>query len=274
MFNDNLKWYFPASIPKAVNLIKQPGVILHGGGTRILKTQSKSIVGLVDIGSLKLNYIKHKKNQFNIGAAVTFNDIIKYSKDNNCLSMLGTSLSQAASTPLRNRITIGGSLKDFPLWSNLIAPLIALDAKIEINNGKPKLLAVEDYITSGIIKTKHLIKEIIVPQDESLTWQIRRFALLKFEYPLFNFVLALKIKDNLIKESRIVITGVKSRYKRFISAEKFLEGKFLSDNLIKQANRLIDPKFNSDYKYSSSYKNRIAKIYFNDMLKEIIGTSL
>ena len=57
--------------------------------------------------------------------------------------MLAASLSQAASTPLRNRITLGGSLKDFPLWSNLYAPLIAIDAKVEIKGNKSGIYSVE-----------------------------------------------------------------------------------------------------------------------------------
>ena len=77
MLSENIKWYFPSSISQAEKLIQKPGIILHAGGTRILKTQSKSILGLVDVGNLKLNYIKPKSNSFHIGAAVTFNEVIK-----------------------------------------------------------------------------------------------------------------------------------------------------------------------------------------------------
>ncbi len=272
MFNENLKWYFPASISKAVRLIEQPGIIFHGGGTRILKTQSRSIIGLVDISGLKLNYIKQKKDLFHIGAAVTFGEAVKFSKENCRLSMLGSALSEAASTPLRNRITIGGSVKDFPLWSNLYAALIALNTKVEINDGKSKIISLEDYVSEGIIRTKHLVKEIIVSEDENMVWGVKRFALLKFEYPLFNIAAALKLKNELIHDARLVITGVKSRYKRFSKAENFLEGKVLTEKLISQVVKFIEPKFVSDYKYSASYKERTAKIFFEDMLLEMMGS--
>lgn len=271
MFNENLKWYFPASIQKAVRLIEQPGVILHGGGTRILKTQSHSIIGLVDIGNLKLDYIKRKNNSFHIGSAVTFGEVVNFSKENNCLSMLGKALSEAASTPLRNRITIGGSIKDFPLWSNLFAPLIALDAKVEINNGSSKIIPIEDYITGGIIKTKHLVKEIIIPEDKNIVWYVKRFTLLKFEYPIFNIAIKFKINGSVVHNARLVITGVKNRYKRFIRAEKIFEGNTLSEKLIKQAAKFIEPKFVSDYKYSAAYKEKAAKIIFEDLLMEMAG---
>ncbi len=274
MLSENLKWYFPSSIPRAVKLIQKPGVLLHAGGTRILKTQSKNILGLVDIGNLKLNYIKPKNNLFHIGAAVTFNEVIKYSKENNCLKILGVALSQAASTPLRNRITIGGSLKDFPLWSNLYAPLIALDAKVDLKGSKSGIYSLEEYVTEGIIKSKHIIKEIIIPESAGLIWKVKRFALLKFEYPLFNIAITFTLKEKIIEDSRLVITGVKNRFKRFRKAEKFLTGKILSQNLPNDIDKFIKPKFISDYKYSASYKEKIAKVYFNDLLSEIINENL
>ncbi|MCL5028169.1 MAG: FAD binding domain-containing protein [Bacteroidetes bacterium] len=274
MLSENLKWYFPSSVSQAVELIQKPGVILHAGGTRILKTQSKNIVGLVDVGNLKLNYIKFKNNSFHIGSATTFNDVIKFSKENNCLKMLGAALSQAASTPLRNRITVGGSLKDFPLWSNLYAPLITIDAKIEIRGDKSGIYSVEEYVSDGIIKSKHIIKEIIVPENENIIWKVKRFALLKFEYPLFNIAIAFKMNGKIIEDAKLVITGVKNRFKRFKKAEKFLTGQKLSNNLSDEIEKFIEPKFVSDYKYSASYKETVAKVYFNELLSEIIRENL
>ncbi len=274
MLSENLKWYFPSSLPQAVKLIQKPGIILHAGGTRILKTQSKNIIGLVDISNLKLNYIKSKTNSFHIGAAITFNELIKYSKENNCLKMLAAALSQAASTPLRNRITIGGSLKDFPLWSNLYAPLIALNAMMEIKGNKSGIYSVEEYVSEGMIKSKHIIKEIILPRKEEFAWKVMRFALLKFEYPLFNIAISLKLNGKMIDDSRLVITGVRNRFKRFKKAEKFLIGKNLSLNLLNEIEKFVEPKFVSDYKYSSSYKETIAKVYFKDLLSEIIKENL
>ncbi|MDP1995029.1 MAG: FAD binding domain-containing protein, partial [Ignavibacteria bacterium] len=74
MLHQNLEWFFPHKVEEAVKLIEQQGVILHGGGTRILKTSPKSIKGLVDVGKLNLNYIHHIDNHFSIGSASTYAD--------------------------------------------------------------------------------------------------------------------------------------------------------------------------------------------------------
>ena len=271
MLPNEIQWYFPTNIKGALKLINQQGVILHAGGTRILKTRTKSVKGLVDVGELGLNYIQEKGKSFHIGSAVTFGEIVKYSKENDCLNFLSASLSHAASTPLRNRITIGGSLKDFPLWSNLYAPLIALDAKISIAGKKNNIVPVEDYVSKGIIKSKHIIKEIIVPSDKELKWGVKRFTLIRFEYPLFNIAVSFKMKKDIVEEARLVITGVQGRFKRFKRAENVFIGEKISDEVIVKAQNLISPKFIADYKYSAEYKNDVAKVYFKDLLSEIAG---
>ncbi len=271
MLPNEVAWYFPENITEALKLISTNGVILHAGGTRILKTQAKSIKGLVDIGGLKLNYIQSKGKEFHIGSAVTFGEVVKYSRMTGKLNMLAASLSAAASTPLRNRITIGGSLKDFPLWSSLYAPLIASGAKIIVAGKKDSIVPVEDYVAVGIIKTRHLVKEIIIPSDENIIWGVKRFSLLRFEYPLFNIAVSFKMNKGTVEDARLVITGVQGRFKRFKRAESIFKGKSLTDELVEKAEKFITPKFIPDYKYSAGYKEKAAKVYFNDLLTEITG---
>jgi len=186
--------------------------------------------------------------------------------------MLAQALSEAASTPLRNRITIGGSLKDFPIWSSLYAPLLALNAQIEISGKHDNIISLEEYLDTGVIKTKHLIKRIIVEDDPHIIGGVKRFVLIRFEYPLFTVAVALRAKRKIISEARIFIIGVKGRYKRGKRAEHFLIGKEFNDDTIEQTEKHFAPKFVSDYKYSAGYKEHIAKVYFTDLLQELKGT--
>jgi len=271
MLNKNLEWFFPRTIEEAVKLIAEQGIILHGGGTRILKTSPKSIKGLVDVGKLNLNFIHRSDNKISIGAASTYDDVIRYSAKTKKLPLLAQALSEAASTPLRNRITIGGSVKDFPIWSSLYAPLLALRAQVEIAGEPDKIISLEEYLESGIIKTKHLIKRIIVEDDSHLIGGVKRFALIRFEYPLFTVAVALHTKHKIISESRIFITGVKGRYNHCKRAEHFLVEKELTDDVIHEAGKHFNPKFVADYKYSAEYKEHTANVFFTDLLQDLKG---
>jgi len=153
MMSHDLQWYYPEKISEALKLIKKEGVILHAGGTRILKTEARNLKGLVDISRLPLNYIRKEGKDIIIGAGCTLTDVINYCKKTNSLPGLCMALAEAASTPLRNRITVGGSIKDFPVWSSLYSPLIALNAKLELA-GIKEMCSVEDYVRKNIIKSK------------------------------------------------------------------------------------------------------------------------
>ncbi|MDR3665801.1 MAG: FAD binding domain-containing protein [Ignavibacteriaceae bacterium] len=268
MMSHDLQWYYPEKISEALKLIQKEGVILHAGGTRILKTEPRNLKGFVDISHLKLNYIKKEVKNIIIGAGCTLSDVINYCKKTNSLDGLCMALAETASTPLRNRITIGGSLKDFPVWSSLYSPLIALDAKLELA-GVKELCSLEDYVKKNIIKSKHIIKQVVIKDDKDIICRVMRFNLVRFEYPIFNVAVALKVKDKVVMDSRIVITGVKGRFHRFKQSEKVLNGSTLTDEVIAKSTEYFVPKFHHDYKYSPEYREHIAKVYFNDIVKEL-----
>ena len=268
MLSHDLQWYFPEKISEALKLIKKEGVILHAGGTRILKTEARNIKGFVDISRLPLNYIRKEDKNIIIGAGCTLTDVINYLKKNNSLAGLSMALSETASTPLRNRITIGGSLKDFPVWSSLYSPLIALNAKLELA-GIKEMCSVEDYVRKNIIKSKHIIKQVVIKNDPNVVCSVRRFNLVRFEYPIFNLAVAFRVKDKTVVDSRIVITGVKGRFHRFKLSEKAFKGNMLSDDVIAKSIEHFTPKFHSDYKYSPEYREHIAKVFFNDIVNEL-----
>jgi CO/xanthine dehydrogenase FAD-binding subunit len=268
MLSHDLQWYYPEKISEALKLIKKEGVILHAGGTRILKTEARNLKGLVDISRLHLNYIRKEGKNVIIGSGCTLTDVINYCKKTNSLAGLCMALAETSSTPLRNRITIGGSLKDFPVWSSLYSPLIALNAKMELA-GIKEMCSVEDYVRKNIIKSKHIIKQIVIKDDQDVICIVRRFNIVKFEYPIFNLAVAFKVKDKIVLDSRIVITGVKGRFHRFKLSEKAFKGNTLTEEIIAKSNDYFTPKFHSDYKYSPEYREHIAKVYFNDIVNEL-----
>jgi len=83
MMSHDLQWYYPEKISEALKLIKKEGVILHAGGTRILKTEARNLKGLVDISRLPLNYIRKEGKDIIIGAGCTITDVINYCKKTN-----------------------------------------------------------------------------------------------------------------------------------------------------------------------------------------------
>lgn len=268
MLPENLSWYFPDNTGEAVELIVQQGNILHAGGTRILRAQPENIKGLVDVHKLGLNYINYSDNAYYIGAACTFAYVIDHFRRSGKFPVLTEALFEAASTPLKNRITVGGSIKDFPIWSSLYAPLIALNAKVEIQGQQPGIFSIEDYVEKKIISTRHLVKQIIIDDLENFKGHSKRFSVIKFEYPVFTIAASYILSDNILSSCRLVVTGVLNRYQRFTEAEMYLNSKELTREVIEEACGKMNALFATDPRYSSEYKSRMVRVYFQDLLMQ------
>lgn len=270
MLPNTIQWYFPTKIKEAAKLIQKDGIILHGGGTKILEPQPRSsIKGLVDISALGLKYIKVTGSTVHIGSGSSFADVVAWSRNKNRLATLSASLVHAASTPLRNRITIGGSIKDFPMWSNLYAPLLALDAKVDIVGKSSGIFSLEEYATSSLIASRHLVREIRVTEKNDIVSGVKIFHVVRFEYPIFTIAVACTMDKNIVRDVRIFVTGVKKKLTRLGAAEKVLRGNSISDKLINSAADQVYLTFVPDYKFSAAYKEKIAKVYLIDLLQEI-----
>ena len=273
MLPSNIQWFFPSNPKEASRLIRKRGHILHAGGTKILEPQPRgSIKGLVEVSGLELNYIRSTGSTVHFGAGASFADVVAFCRRTKKFSALGDSLSVAASTPLRNRITVGGSVRDFPLWSNLYAPLLALDARVQILGARSGVFSLEEYASSSLIKTNHLVVEVRVTEQRNVRCASTSFHILRFEYPMFCIAAALKLRGARVEASRIFVTGVKKKLGRLSNVEQVLFGNDLTESLIETAGSRATFAFAPDFKFSSAYKEKMAKVYLVDLLSELRRT--
>jgi len=257
-----MEWFFPDDLSDTLKLLKK-GYILHSGGTGILMGDIKRIKGLISLDKLNLNYVKKEKNKIIIGATATFSDVIKNLKKIEPENILVKAISKAASTPLRNRITIGGSIAFAPLWSDILGPLIALECKVKVigeNKGEYKI---SEFIKSPEIKKYSMIKEISFDRGtkKSAYFTFKRTS---FDFSIFNISLVLKDKS-----LRIALWGTKDKEKRLIELEEFLKknDKFDEDDL----RRFFKPEFHNNIYFSKEYLQELARIQLLRMLNEIYG---
>ena len=80
------------------------------------------------------------------------------------------------------------------------------------------------------------------------------------------------MKRERVRGARIFITGVKKKFARLASAEQFLEGKPLTEETIDGAAMRASMTFAPDFKFSSGYKERAARVYLRDILHEVRGS--
>jgi len=271
MLKKELRWFFPEKPDEIPAILKNEAkAAFHAGGTSLLRIKPDTVDALIDLGGLGWNTIRREGGSVVIGSMATFNDVIKSKASKSAsFAMLQAALSRAASNTVRNRITIGGSLADYAPWSDLIAPLIALDAELRFFDGG-KALRVAEFIDKKLAKEKNLIREVLIPEKD-LSFAIKRLARTTFEYGMFTLAVCGRFNGKAFESVSIVLNGSKERCQRLADAEKVLTGKELTDELAREAAGTLAVEFAPDVNFGAEYKAKMAGVYLRDALAEIAG---
>jgi len=225
----NLTWYYPETLEEVADLLKEPGLAPHGGGTGILRTGTNHLNGLIDLRHLPLFYCEADTDTIEIGAGLTYHEVVQWMKGVDPDSILVKSLSRAAATPLRNRITIGGSIAMAPVWSDLLGPLVALEAELILTGAQDGVFPVTDYVRSRDLRAGSLVRGIRIPSDRWQSHYVRAVAT-HFDYAGFTITVLAKLDDRrVIEDLRLVVVGNKRKYKRLSELEGRLVGQRADD---------------------------------------------
>jgi CO/xanthine dehydrogenase FAD-binding subunit len=242
-----IEWYFPRHLDELPALLTEREAIPHGGGTGILMKSMRSIAGLVDLSDLPLHFFHRTGGRVEVGATLTFAEIATEIGPDHILSR---ALGRSASTPLRNRITLGGSIAFFPSWSDLMGPLIALDAEVTLIGGGQDLqkgdqeipgtrrgrpagvpsvtLPLVRYLSEPAARNRTLITGISFAEER---WDshYHRHTSTRFDYPAFTVSVLMKKSEGRIHDLRCVVVGCRGKFARLWQVEESLRGKRVED---------------------------------------------
>lgn len=130
-------WYAPTNLENAVTYLqKYPECNVLAGGTDLLVKcrenvgQLPALMGLERIEELKEIHIDKEKIRF--GAMVTHREIVDHARLRNFLPALAVAAESIGSVQIRNRGTIGGNIVNASPAADLVPPLIAASAVVEI----------------------------------------------------------------------------------------------------------------------------------------------
>lgn len=212
----NVVWHFPKHIEKVPDMLKKHKVFLHGGGTHLTGNRLTNNAQLISLDKLELNFIKKEEGYFHLGAQSTYQEVVDELSNYDSDHILVKALSKAATYPLRNRITLGGSLFLSPGWSDLIGPLAALEAQVQLFGEKQGAYPVSEYIQKKELKRNSIITKISFP-DKPLKSRYYRESITENDHPAFTLTI---LKDD--NDIRIVITGHTDRIYRAVKVEEYI----------------------------------------------------
>jgi len=266
-----IRWFFPKTIKEAIGILSTEGAMIHSGGTGLLLSELKNVKTLIDIQYLPLTNFNVSDEKVEIGAFLSYNSIINNINNFDRDSILIKSLSCAANTPLRNRITLGGSIAFSPLWSDLIGPLFVLEPEVYFDGPDSGVYQISEIKKKRSIFKNNLITKILYPNEKWESFYYRE-SRTEVDYASFTISIILKKKErNTLSDIRIAITGTKKRFERLYTFEKRLLAEIITSDKIDGFLKDVDLDFSKKSTGSSEYTKEIAKTYIKRGIETLLG---
>jgi len=264
-----LNWNYPKTLADADKLVRQKNVLPHGGGTGLLLRNLSGVDGLIELSQLPLKGIKTEGNFVEIGSMCTYADVVSELQKIDPEHILVKCLHHSANTPLRNRITIGGSIAMFPPWSDLIGALIALDAKASMIGKNTGDFPVEEYINNNTLRSGSLITAV---KFQNYDWRSAHYREIrtKSDMPAFNHTVLLRVEQNKVLESRIIVVGTVSKFTRLGAVEDYLKERDIKKIEPAEIEKLVTLKFAGSRIDDPEYSNIKAGIELGRMIQKMV----
>ena len=240
-----------------------PGLQIVGGCTQELKLPQKSL-SIFNIDELNFA-IKHER-RFDFGPGITLSQILKIGKSK-LPSVFYEALKSIGNSNIRNMATLAGNIANTKYFHTLVAPLVALDAKIEIQSEtetKYIPLTKLNSIPEGFIITK-----IQIPLD---FWEVSVFKKLGPASSITDnsasFVFLANTQKGQISEIKIVFAGP------FIFKNIELENKLLGAYLPLKSELIFDVVKVAEQKYDEFSKEKTSPQVLKEQFLNLVKFSL
>ena len=261
-----------SNIEEALSLLEQ-GYKPMAGCTNIMVY--KNILNVdgkyVDITSIEeLKNIQIKDNNLEIGALVTFTTLEEYLKNIKKLQVLYDACFVMGGPQIRNRATLAGNICDASPACDGGAPLLVLDASLEIisSTGK-RIVNINDFFIGYKkidLKDNELVTKIIVPLKDgngAYTKVGNRNAL-----AISLVSLAYKVENGYIKYAA---TSVYEKPVRLFNVEAYVNNNKIVDSKQLEIELLKDIAPISDIRATKEYRILVSCNLIKESLKKEFG---
>ncbi|MGH7810019.1 MAG: FAD binding domain-containing protein [Candidatus Binatia bacterium] len=262
----------PTTLPEAcVALDNGDDVKAIAGGTALLTLIKqgifipKTLVNLKKISAA--NEISYEPEKgLRVGALATIFDIESASLVRQYYPVLAQACHVVANIRIRNMATIGGNLAHGDSQSDPPTALVALDASVELLNGRgARQMKLSDFIRGSYenaLETGELVAAVTVPPSSLRGTYIKFTTGSSEERPCVGVAALTKMEDGVCRELRLVVGAVSPRPVRVFQAEKMAQGNPLHAALIEQvaaaAGEAVDPI--DDLRGPADYKRHLVKV--------------
>ncbi len=220
---------------------------------------------------------KDDQDTIHIDAMVTHSDVLQSPILREFANPLVQACYRVASPQLRNRATVVGNLVTASPANDTITPLMAMNAALVLVSSQgQRTVALRDFylgVRKTVLAPNEFVKEVNFPALKSRqTGSFMKQALRRTQaIAVLNCCVLLDMEDEIIQKAVITMGSVAPIIIHAVESERFLEGKKLEDDVIKEAGRLAAEATRpiSDVRASDDYRLYMMQILVEDGLKEL-----
>jgi carbon-monoxide dehydrogenase medium subunit len=277
------KYYAPETIPEVLSLIKEHGYdakILAGGQSLVPMMNFRLVqpAVVVDINRIpELSFIKKKDKGLRLGAMTRHSQAEKDPLIKELAPLIYETMPQIATSQIRNRGTVGGSLAHADPSAELVVVSTALDARFKLLSQKGERWVGVDEFFVGLLMTvmepDELLVEIEIPPLPARTgWSLMEVARRPHDFALIGVAALLTLdKKNHCQEAKLVYLSAGDGPISAPEAAGILQGEEITAEIInaaaeKASSEEIDP--GNDIHATAEFRRHLANVLTRRALVE------
>jgi len=272
--------YAPDSIEGLLEMLKsKPNVKLIAGGTDLLlqmkqgTAQPETVISLKNVEELRGFSVS--KNGYRLGAGMTLRGITRSNELTQNFPGLVYAAGVVASEQIRTLATLGGNICNASPSADMVPPLIALDAVVQLvsNQGQRDLSLSEFFKGPGesILKSGEIMHSIFLPHPSGNMIYSKHAPRKFMDLAVVGVAVRLAKKNGKINEARVALGAVGPVPFRAEKTEALLAGQTLTTELMLEAGEMAAGECVpiDDIRGSAWYRKRMVKVHVRRNLETL-----
>ena len=267
--------YQPQSLPEALALLEEDGARPMSGGTALMLMMKAGVLRptrLVNLQRLGLEGIEAgPAGELRVGSMVSLRRLEMSDLVRRGWPVIAKALRTLANVRVRNVATVGGHLAHGDPHMDLPPVLSALGARVTIEGPKGKRTVPVEQIGTGYLETS-IARDELITRLEVPALGKRRAAYLKCttrtadDWPALGVAVVVDAENNY----SLMVSAATDKPTRLIAAEKLLQGKGITDALLRRAGEAAaaEVHIEGDLHGSAAYKKQLLRVYLGRTIHE------
>jgi len=272
--------YAPDSVEELLELLKsKPNAKLIAGGTDLLLQMKEGTAQPEIVVSLKnveeLGGFSVSKNGYRLGTGMTLRRITRSNELTQNFPGLIYAAGVVASEQIRSLATLGGNICNASPSADMVPPLIALDAVVQlVSSQSQRELPLSEFFKGpgeSVLKSGEILHSIFLPQPSGSMIYSKHAPRKYMDLAVVGVAVRLAKKHGKINEARVALGAVGPVPFRAEKTEALLAGQTLTTELMREAGEMAAGECVpiDDIRGSAWYRKRMVKVHVRRNLEAL-----